>query len=79
LPADIPITHVAKALKGETSNWINNNNFIPGKFRWQRGYGAFSVSASQLNIVEEYIKNQNEHHKRKTFKEEYRSGPNVMV
>ena len=50
---------------------LNDHNFIPGKFRWQRGYGAFSVSMSQLSVVEKYIKNQNLHHKRKSFKEEY--------
>jgi REP element-mobilizing transposase RayT len=71
LPLDKPIAQVAKGLKGESSNWINNKDFISGKFRWQRGYGAFSVSASQLSKVKRYIKNQNEHHVRKSFKEEY--------
>ena len=71
LPADKSIAQVAKNLKGESSNWINENDFISGKFRWQRGYGAFSVSSSQLNIVKKYIKNQDEHHRRKSFKEEY--------
>jgi putative transposase len=71
LPSDKSIAKIAKDLKGESSNWINENNLIPGKFRWQRGYGAFSVSASQLEIVKQYVKNQEEHHRRKSFKEEY--------
>jgi len=71
LPSDTSIAKIAKDLKGESSNWINENNFIPRKFRWQRGYGAFSVSASQIEIVKQYIKNQDEHHRRKSFQEEY--------
>jgi len=71
LPSDKTIAKIAKDLKGESSNWINENKFISGKFRWQRGYGAFSVSASQIEIVKQYIKNQDEHHKRKSFQEEY--------
>jgi putative transposase len=72
LPSDKTIADIAKNLKGECSNWINDNNFIQGKFNWQRGYGAFSVSASQFEKVENYIKNQDEHHKRQTFAEEYK-------
>ena len=71
LPADQSIAQIAKNLKGESSNWINDNNILSGKFRWQRGYGAFSVSASQLDIVKRYVNNQDEHHRRKSFKEEY--------
>jgi putative transposase len=71
LPANKSIAQVAKELKGESSNWINDNNIIAGKFRWQRGYGAFSVSASQLEVMKRYIENQNEHHRKKSFKEEY--------
>jgi putative transposase len=66
------MAEVAKKLKGECSNWINENNLTHWKFKWQRGYGAYSVSASQLLIVENYIKNQEEHHRRKTFQEEYK-------
>jgi REP element-mobilizing transposase RayT len=71
LPSDKSIAQIAKQFKGESSNWINDNNLTAGKFRWQRGYGAFSVSASQLKKVNQYIKNQDEHHKRKSFAEEY--------
>ena len=71
IPADLSISKIAKSLKGESSRWINENGFVQGKFRWQRGYGAFSVSASQLNIVSNYIRNQDEHHKKNTFMDEY--------
>lgn len=72
LPSTKTVADVAQAFKGESSAWINDNNFLKGKFRWQRGYGAFSVSASQLDVVERYVKNQDEHHKRQTFAEEYK-------
>ncbi len=71
LPSDKAIESVAHDLKGESSRWINENDLIRGKFRWQRGYGVFSVSASQVESVKNYIKNQDEHHRRKTFAEEY--------
>jgi len=71
LPADKQIANIAKSIKGESSRWINENGLIPGKFRWQRGYGAFSVSATQLDIVKKYIQNQKAHHKRQSFQEEY--------
>ncbi|MFQ6675079.1 MAG: IS200/IS605 family transposase [Fidelibacterota bacterium] len=72
LPPDKDVASVAKGLKGESSRWINEQGLVPGRFRWQRGYGAFSVSASQLEMVKGYIENQDEHHRRKTFAEEYR-------
>ncbi len=71
LPSDKSISQIVKLLKGESSRWINEENLIKSSFKWQRGYGAFSVSASQLLIVKNYIKNQDEHHHKKTFAEEY--------
>ena len=71
LPTSKSIGAIVKNLKGESSHWINDDNMITGKFRWQRGYGAFSVSISQLEKVKNYIENQDEHHKRKSFTEEY--------
>ncbi|MGA2668607.1 MAG: IS200/IS605 family transposase [Ignavibacteria bacterium] len=62
---------IMQNIKGESSHWINQNNYSPGKFAWQTGYGAFSVSESKVKEVEEYIKNQKEHHRTKSFKEEY--------
>lgn len=58
-------------IKGSSSGWINKNGFVKGKFRWQEGYGAFSYSHSHIDRVVKYIKNQEQHHKKKTFNEEY--------
>ncbi len=52
-------------------NFINDKNLVRGKFSWQEGYGAFSYAHSQLDTVYKYILNQEEHHKTKTFREEY--------
>lgn len=71
LPSTKPIDTVVRLIKGESSFWVNDNKLMSVKFKWQRGYGAFSVSASQLNIVKKYIANQDEHHRVKTFEEEY--------
>jgi len=71
LPADIALADVVKRIKGESSHWVNQNNFLKGKFAWQTGYGAFSVSASQLDIVKKYIENQREHHKKITWQDEF--------
>jgi hypothetical protein len=59
-------------LKGSSSHYINQNRLISTKFYWGRGYGAFSVSASQLEVVANYIKKQEEHHRVKSFAEEYK-------
>lgn len=58
-------------IKGESSHWINQNNFLKQKFAWQIGYSAFSVSESNLEKIETYIKDQKEHHRKKSFAEEY--------
>ena len=65
------LSDLMRILKGESSEWINNMNFINGHFSWQSGYGAFSYSKSQVPTIINYIKNQEEHHKKKTFTEEY--------
>lgn len=65
------ISEMSRIVKTNSSKWINENKFLPGKFNWQPGYGAFSYSRSQRNTVIKYIMNQEEHHKKKTFKEEY--------
>ncbi|MDA0812194.1 MAG: IS200/IS605 family transposase [Verrucomicrobia bacterium] len=61
-----------KELKGGSSSWINKNKIIPGHFKWQAGYGWFSVSPKDTDQVVSYIQNQAEHHKKVTFQEEYR-------
>jgi REP element-mobilizing transposase RayT len=70
LPASMAIEEVVQLLKGGSSHWVNENNLVPGKFGWQRGYGAFSVSHSAVDEVCAYIANQEEHHRKKTFAEE---------
>ena len=58
-------------LKRSSSLWINENKFVVGKFSWQEGFGVFSYSQSQISRVSKYIENQETHHKKKTFREEY--------
>lgn len=62
---------VLQNVKGESSHWVNQHDFIDSKFAWQVGYGAFSVSESVVSDVEVYIRNQKQHHKKMTFMEEY--------
>ena len=71
LPTNLCIEDVIKLLKGSSSHWINQNRIIRGKFFWGRGYGAFSVSHSDVDRVARYIANQEEHHRKHTFGEEY--------
>ncbi|MCD4785753.1 MAG: IS200/IS605 family transposase [Candidatus Eremiobacteraeota bacterium] len=72
LPSNKTIADISKILKGESSHWINNSGLLEGKFRWQRGFGAFSISISRLDTVKRYIHNQEEHHKEKSFLDEYK-------
>lgn len=64
------IAKVAQLLKGESAHWINKNKLVEGKFVWQDDYFAVSVGHSQVNRIREYIRNQESHHKRKTYKQE---------
>jgi hypothetical protein len=59
-------------VKAGSSKWINDGKYCKERFEWQAGYGAFSYSKSQLPDVISYIKNQKEHHRKKTFLEEYK-------
>lgn len=65
------ISDLVRDVKAGSSGFINEKRWVMGKFSWQEGYGAFSYSKSQLNDVIKYIQNQEEHHHKKTFKEEY--------
>jgi putative transposase len=65
------ISDIARDMKNNSSNFINDHRFIKGKFSWQEGYGAFSYGHSQIERVYNYILHQEKHHKRKSFKEEY--------
>ncbi len=72
-PPTISVSEALKHLKGGSSGWIKDN--LPGcrSFAWQDGYGAFTVSQSNLDEVEKYIRGQREHHRVRTFQEEYRA------
>ncbi|MDP3929806.1 MAG: IS200/IS605 family transposase [Bacteroidota bacterium] len=58
-------------IKSGSSKWLNNKKYLPTKFSWQDGYGAFSYSKSHTKNVVDYILNQPEHHKKQSFQEEY--------
>ncbi len=65
------IAEVIKQAKGSSSHFINQQDIVRDKFAWQTGYAAFSVSESVLEKVFVYIQNQKEHHKQRTFAQEY--------
>lgn len=65
------LSDIIRVVKTNSSKWINENKYVNGKFRWQEGYGAFSYSRSQRNDVIKYIRNQEIHHRTRTFKDEY--------
>ena len=68
---NITLSNLVKEIKEHSSKYINQNHFVTGKFSWQEGFGAFSVSYRNIEQVVNYIKNQEEHHKVKSFNEEY--------
>jgi len=65
LPATCSLAHAVQKLKGSSSRWMGDG------FSWQEGYGAFSVSPSQIEAVKEYIQNQEEHHRKRDFEQEF--------
>jgi REP element-mobilizing transposase RayT len=71
LPTNLTIEQTIQLLKGSSSHWINHNRLVRGRFAWGRGYGAFSVSHSDMDRVSKYIANQREHHRKRTFEDEY--------
>jgi putative transposase len=71
LSSDQSICGVIRRIKGESSRWINLNKLTRGKFAWAVEYFAGSVSESAIEKVRDYIRNQEEHHRKKTFREEY--------
>ena len=73
LPTNSSVEDLLQLFKGESSHWVNENQVVAGKFAWGRGYGAFSVSQSSVAQVAKYIANQEEHHRKKSFLEEYQS------
>ena len=71
LKPSMAISDLVRDIKNNSSNFINKNRFVKGKFSWQEGYGSFSYSQSHIEQVYNYILNQEQHHHKKTFKEEY--------
>lgn len=71
LKPSMAISDLVRDIKNNSSNFINEKKFVNGKFSWQEGYGAFSYAHSQIEQVYNYILHQEEHHYKKTFKEEY--------
>lgn len=68
LPATTDLAEAAKIFKANSSRWMREHD---RSFAWQKGYGGFGVSESQRSLVERYIANQAEHHKRTTYEEEF--------
>lgn len=68
---NILISDFVKEIKVESNEFINNKNWVKGKFSWQEGYGVFSYSHSHINSVIKYVLDQESHHQKRTFKQEY--------
>jgi putative transposase len=68
---NINLSDLVKDIKAGSSHFVNEKDWIRGKFRWQEGYGAFSYSADRMHYVINYILNQKQHHEKKTFRLEY--------
>jgi REP element-mobilizing transposase RayT len=73
LPPTLSIAKAMQLIKGGSSKWVHETFPELRLFRWQEKYGAFSVSASQLDKIREYIKNQEQHRRKMTFQEEFRA------
>ena len=71
LKPDMALSDLVGDIKTGSSNFINRQKWVRGRFNWQQGYGAFSCSRSQLDAVIRYIQNQQRHHARKTFGQEH--------
>src|SRR6266480_4515873 len=71
LKPSMALADLVREIKSDSSSFINKNKWVRGKFSWQEGYGAFSYGHSQLDTIVRYIQNQEKHHKRSSFKNEY--------
>jgi len=65
------LANLVRDLKSDSSEWVNKKKLARGKFGWQEGYGAFSYGHSQLDTIVRYIMNQEKHHRRRSFRDEY--------
>ena len=68
---NVALSDLVRGIKAGSSGFINDRRWVLGRFSWQEGFGAFSYAHSQLDAVIRYIQNQQEHHRRTTFQEEY--------
>jgi putative transposase len=73
LRPSMALADLVREIKADSSNFVNRNKWVRGRFSWQEGYGAFSYGHSQLDTIIRYIQNQEKHHRRRSFKEEYLS------
>ena len=73
LSKKIALIKLLEELKSSSSKWIKSKDEKLKSFYWQNGYGAFSVNPSEIDVVNHYIGNQHEHHRKKTFQDEYRA------
>jgi REP element-mobilizing transposase RayT len=73
LPPTMFLSKAVQTIKAYSSKWINEERLAKGRFAWQDGYGAFSVSQSNVDAVIDYIHNQPEHHRKHSFEDEFRS------
>ena len=71
LKPDMALSDLMRDVKAGSSKYINENRWVAGRFSWQEGFGAFSYSRSQLGTVIRYIENQQKHHAKKSFRDEY--------
>lgn len=71
LKPTVAVSELMKTVKAKSSKFINDHSLTPQRFEWQEGYGVFSYSQSQIDVVYKYIQNQEEHHKKYTFRVEY--------
>ena len=67
----VSVSELMKTVKAKSSKFVNDNDLTPHRFEWQDGYGVFSYSQSHIDKVFKYIQNQEEHHKKQTFQDEY--------
>ena len=72
LPSGIAVAEALRLLKANSSKWVNDTYFPQRDFAWQAGYGAFNIAQSQIDATVAYIQGQEEHHRQRTFADEYR-------
>ena len=80
----LAVTDAVRVIKANSSKWMNEQSGTTQRFQWQKGYSVFTVSYSQIPIVKQYIENQQEHHRVRSFQEEYmeflkRHGPEFQL